>query len=144
MDLTAPAEKMSKSTSSAAGALRILDETSLLRRKIMRAVTDGGTTVTYDPDGAPGVANLLDILGGCTRTPPHQLATRFDRYGELKKAVADAVVDCLAPIRERHLQLVAEPGHVHAVLRAAGAERARGLASEKLRHAKTAIGLLPS
>jgi tryptophanyl-tRNA synthetase len=142
MDLTSPAEKMSKSRSSAAGALRLLDEPDVLRRKIMRAVTDSGTTVICDSDQAPGVANLLDILGGCTDTPPQHLATRFDRYGELKQVVADAVVDRLAPIRERFLQLAAEPDHVRAVLHA-GAKRARDLAADKVRQAKAAIGLLP-
>ena len=142
MDLTAPAEKMSKSTSSEAGALRLLDAPSVLHRKIMRAVTDAGTTVTYDRAGAPGVANLLDILGGCTSTPPAQLATRFDGYGKLKRAVADAVVDRLAPIHERYVELVAQPDYVHAVLHT-GAQRARGLASDKVRQAKAAIGLLP-
>jgi tryptophanyl-tRNA synthetase len=142
MDLTSPAEKMSKSTSSAAGALRLLDEPSQLRRKVMRAVTDVGTTVIYDRKQAPGVANLLDILSGCTGTRPEHLATEFNGYGELKKAVADAVVDRLAPIRERYLELATEPDHVRVVLRA-GAQRARDLAGDKVRQAKTAIGLLP-
>jgi tryptophanyl-tRNA synthetase len=143
MDLSSPTEKMSKSTSSAAGALRLLDEPDLLRRKIMRAVTDAGTTVTYDPEHAPGVANLLDILAGCTGAQPHHLAAQFDRYGELKRAVADAVVDTLGPIRERYLQLTAQPDHVRGVLRA-GAERAREQAGDKVRQAKSAIGLLPT
>jgi tryptophanyl-tRNA synthetase len=142
MDLSSPAEKMSKSTSSAAGALRLLDQPDLLRRKIMRAVTDTGTTVTYDPAQAPGVTNLLDILAGCTGTPPRQLATQFDRYGELKQAVADVVVDTLDPIRERYLRLMSEPDHVRAVLRA-GAKQAREHAYDKVREAKAAIGLLP-
>ena len=75
-------------------------------------------------------------------TSPPQLAARFDGYGELKRAVADAVVDTLAPIRERYLQLAAEPEHVRAVLRD-GAERARHQAADTVRRARTAIGLLP-
>src|SRR6476661_7600049 len=58
MDLTSPAQKMSKSSSSAAGAIRLLDEPDVLRLKIMRAVTDAGTAVTYDANQAPGVADL--------------------------------------------------------------------------------------
>ena len=141
MDLSSPAEKMSKSTSSAAGALRLLDEPDLLRRKVMRAVTDAGTTVAYDPERAPGVANLLDILAGCTGGAPRELATRFDGYGELKRAVACAVVDTLAPVRERYLQLTADPDHIRAVLRS-GAEQASRFASDKVRRARAAIGLL--
>jgi tryptophanyl-tRNA synthetase len=141
-DLSAPTQKMSKSTSSPAGALRLLDEPTLLRRKILRAVTDTGTTVVYDPAQAPGVANLLDILADCTGEQPHHLATQFDRYSELKHAVADAVVATLAPLRQRYLALTAEPEHVQSVLRA-GAKRAQQQASDKIRQAKSAIGLLP-
>jgi tryptophanyl-tRNA synthetase len=142
MDLSAPTEKMSKSSSSAAGALRLLDDPTALRRKIMRALTDDDACVRYAPAEAPGVSNLLDILAGCTATPPQRLASQFDRYGELKRAVADAVLDTLAPIRERYLQLSTETDQVQAVLRA-GAARARKHAGEKVRDVKAAIGLLP-
>jgi tryptophanyl-tRNA synthetase len=87
------------------------------------------------------VANLLDILAGCTGVEPQHLAARFDRYGELKRAVADAVVDTLAPIRERHRELAARPDHVRGVLRV-GAGRARERAGDTLRRAQSAIGLL--
>ena len=143
MDLSSPGAKMSKSTSSAAGALRLLDEPHLLRRKVMRAVTDAGAGVAYDPGRAPGAANLLDILAACTGDQPQHLACRFGGYGELKRAVADAVVDTLTPIRDRYLQLSADPDHVRAVLRD-GAKRAREQASEKVRRARAAIGLLPT
>ena len=124
-------------------ALRLLDEPDQLRRKVMRARTDTGTTVAYDPENAPGVSNLLDILAGCTGVAPVELATRFDRYGELKTAVADAVVDTLDPIRTRYLELRAEPDQVRKVLRV-GAERARDLAGRTVHRAKSAIGLLPT
>jgi tryptophanyl-tRNA synthetase len=143
MDLSAPTQKMSKSTSSAAGALRLLDEPTVLRRKVMRAVTDAATTMVYDPGRAPGVANLLDILAGCTGEQPQHLAAQFDRYSGLKQAVADAVVATLAPIRQRYLALTAEPEHIQSVLRA-GAKRAQQQASDKVGQAKSAIGLLPA
>jgi tryptophanyl-tRNA synthetase len=143
MDLSAPREKMSKSRSSAAGALRLLDRPDVLRCKIMRAVTDSGTTVTYDLARAPGVANLLDILAGCTGDLPQHLAAQFDRYGQLKQAVADAVVDTLAPIQRRYRRLSAKPDHIRDVLRA-GARQARETARNKVSQAKSAIGLLPT
>ncbi|GAA4206750.1 tryptophan--tRNA ligase [Actinocatenispora rupis] len=143
MDLTSPTDKMSKSTSSAAGALRLLDEPDALRRKVMRAVTDTGTDVVYDPDHRPGVSNLLDILAACTADDPRVLAPLFTSYGELKRAVADSVVATLAPVRERYADLAADPTYVRDVLRA-GAARARDLAGAKVRAAKEAIGLLPA
>ncbi|MFC6879593.1 MULTISPECIES: tryptophan--tRNA ligase [Actinomadura] len=143
MDLSSPDAKMSKSASSAAGALRLLDDPDTLRRKVMRAVTDTGSDVTYDPARQPGVSNLLAILAACTGDRPDELAGRFDRYGTLKKAVADAVVDTLAPVRARYLELADDQPHVQALLRT-GAERARAHAAAKVRKAKAAIGLLPA
>jgi tryptophanyl-tRNA synthetase len=133
---------MSKSASSAAGALRLLDEPDALRRKVMRAVTDTGGDVVYDVEGRPGVSNLLDILAACTEQQPAQLADEFNRYSDLKQATADAVVATLAPVRERYLDIAAKPDYIREVLRD-GAARARTYAGEKLKAAKSALGLLP-
>ncbi|MPY98816.1 MAG: tryptophan--tRNA ligase [Actinophytocola sp.] len=142
MDLAAPNDKMSKSAPSTSGTLRLLDEPKVLRRKVMRAVTDTGSEVVYDPERKPGVSNLLAILAECTGDAPRRLAEKFDRYGELKEAVADAVIATAAPVRERYVDLAADPGHVGSMLRA-GAERARERAIDTVRRAKDAIGLLP-
>lgn len=139
-DLAAPESKMSKSSATDAGVLLLLDAPEVLRRKVMRAVTDSDGEVRYDPAGKPGVSNLLDILAACTGGEPEALAAGFDRYGELKTAVADAVVATVAPIRERALALEADPAYVGKVLRE-GATRARELAEVKVRQAKEAIGL---
>jgi tryptophanyl-tRNA synthetase len=133
---------MSKSAPAPAGVLRLLDPPHVLRRKVMRAVTDADTTVVYDPERKPGVSNLLALLAACTGGDPRQLATRFDRYGELKEAVADAVVATLAPVQDRYRLLAEDPRHVQKALRT-GADRARELAGTKLREAKAAIGLPP-
>jgi len=132
---------MSKSASSAAGSLRLLDEPGVLRRKVMRAVTDADGEVAYDPERQPGVSNLLAILAACTDQDPDALAGQFGRYGDLKQAVADAVVATLTPVRDRYLELSRDPGHIRSVLRSAAA-RASGQARAKVRQAKEAIGLL--
>jgi tryptophanyl-tRNA synthetase len=142
MDLADPASKMSKSASSAAGSLRLLDEPDVLRRKVMRAVTDTDGEVAYDPVRKPGVSNLLAILAACTGQEPEGLSGQFSRYGELKHAAADAVVATLAPVRDRYQELSRDPGHIRSVLRA-GAARASEQGREKVRQAKAAIGLLP-
>jgi tryptophanyl-tRNA synthetase len=142
-DLASPVSKMSKSSATDAGVLLLLDAPDVLRRKVMRAVTDSDGEVRYDPAAKPGLSNLLDILAACTGGEPAALAAGFDRYGELKTAVADAVVATVAPIRERALALEADPAYVREVLRE-GAGRARELAEAKVNQVKEAIGLYAS
>ncbi|MGI5356672.1 tryptophan--tRNA ligase [Streptomyces sp. CA-252508] len=142
MDLQDPTGKMGKSHENGAGIVYLLDEPDVVRRKVMRAVTDSGREVAYDREGRPGVANLLDVLAACGGGEPAELAGAYTSYGALKKDVAEAVVEVLRPLRERHASLVAEPGYVDAVLRE-GAERARAVARPVVDRAYRAVGLLP-
>lgn len=142
-DLADPTAKMSKSAGHDAGVIRLLDPPELVRRKIMRAVTDDRGLVRYDPDGQPGVANLLGLLAACTGGDPARLAERYDRYGALKTDVADAVLAVLEPIQRRYEDLAADPDAVDAVL-ADGARRAAERAAPTVAAARRAIGLLPA
>ncbi|MFI8926761.1 tryptophan--tRNA ligase [Streptomyces sp. NPDC053474] len=142
MDLQDPTSKMGKSHESGAGIVYLLDEPDVVRKKIMRAVTDSGSGVAYDREARPGVANLLEILASCTGGNPEELSGAYESYGALKKDTADAVVELLRPVRERHKELVADTAYVEEVLRA-GAERARGMARPTVDAAYRAIGLLP-
>ncbi|MGH3712581.1 MAG: tryptophan--tRNA ligase [Micromonosporaceae bacterium] len=141
MDLADPTRKMEKSNPSPAGVLYLLDPPETLRRKIARAVTDTGADVRYDPDRKPGVSNLLEILAACQGGDPRSAAVEFASYQQLKAATADAVIGVLRPLQQRYAELAAHPDHVAAQLRA-GAKRAREHASETLRRATHAIGLL--
>ncbi|GHB68944.1 tryptophan--tRNA ligase 1 [Streptomyces cirratus] len=142
MDLQDPAAKMGKSHENGAGIVYLLDEPAVITKKVMRAVTDSGDGgVVYDRAARPGVANLLDILSACTGAEPAALADRYSGYGALKRDVAEAVVEVLRPVQERHAELAADPGGVERVLRA-GAERARGLARPVVDRAYRNIGLL--
>ncbi|MET9434227.1 tryptophan--tRNA ligase [Streptomyces sp. NPDC006551] len=143
MDLQDPRSKMGKSHENAAGIVYLLDDADTVRRKIMRAVTDSGREVEYDREARPGVANLLDLLAASTGGNPEALAGVYESYGSLKKDTADAVVELLRPVRERHAELAADPGHVDQVLRE-GAERARGMARPVVDSAYRAVGLLPA
>ncbi|WP_116212657.1 tryptophan--tRNA ligase [Streptomyces olivoreticuli] len=142
MDLQDPTTKMGKSHAETGGIVYLLDEADVVRKKIMRAVTDSGSSVVYDRESQPGVANLLEILASCTGGKPADLAERYDSYGALKRDTADAVLELLRPVRERHAELCADPGYVDAVLRA-GAERARQVARPTVDAAYAAIGLMP-
>ncbi|MEW9520691.1 tryptophan--tRNA ligase [Streptomyces tubercidicus] len=143
MDLQDPASKMGKSHARTAGIVYLLDEPEVVRKKVLRAVTDAEPDVAYEPERRPGVANLLNVLAGCAGGDPRRLAEEYDSYGALKKDVAEAVVETLRPVRERHAELVAEPSYVDAVLRR-GAERARALARPRVDAAFEAVGLLPA
>lgn len=143
MDLQDPTSKMGKSHESGAGIIYLLDEADVVRKKIMRAVTDSGQDVEYDPASRPGVANLLEILSACTGGNPKELAGVYESYGALKKDTAEAVLELLRPIRARHAEFVADPGHVDEVL-SKGAGRAREMARPTVDAAYRAIGLLPA
>jgi tryptophanyl-tRNA synthetase len=97
----------------------------------------------YDPEGRPGVSNLLEILGAATGRTPEQAAKGYTQYGPLKAETAEAVVELLRPVQARYRELEADPGAVTALL-AKGAGKARAVARATLRRAKDAIGLLPA
>jgi tryptophanyl-tRNA synthetase len=138
-DLADPARKMSKSARDAAGVVFVLDEPDLIRRKVRRAVTDGFTDVAYAPEERPGVANMLEILAGCRGGRPADLAGEFTSYGALKESVADAVIETLRPIRERTVELLADPGEL-ARVRKEGAARAAERGEHRLSSAMRLIG----
>jgi tryptophanyl-tRNA synthetase len=143
MNLQEPTSKMGKSDDSGPGIVYLLDEPDVVRKKVMRAVTDSGSDVVYDREARPGVSNLLEILAACEGRSPAELSGAYDTYGALKKDTAEAVVELLRPVQERHRALCADPGQVDEVLRA-GAERAREMAAPRVDAAYRAIGLLPA
>lgn len=142
MNLQVPKSKMGKSDDSGQGIVYLLDEPDAVRKKIMRAVTDSGTDVVHDREARPGVANLLEILAACQGGDPEALSAGYQSYGALKTDTAEAVVEVLRPLQQRHKELCADPGHVDGVLRA-GAQRARDMARPRVDAAYRAIGLLP-
>jgi tryptophanyl-tRNA synthetase len=99
-------------------------------KKIRSAVTDSGRDVRYDRAEKPGIANLLDVLSATTGRSIPELEEEYGSagYGSFKSAVAEAVVECLSPVRERYEELLADPHQTREVLKA-GAERARSLAA---------------
>jgi tryptophanyl-tRNA synthetase len=141
MDLQHPNNKMSKSLNSPLGTVMLLDEPVDIERKVKKAVTDTDGEVRYDPDAKPGLSNLLELLAVATDRTPAEVATSYERYGDLKKDLAEALVEMLRPIRQRRAELTSDPSEVTALL-FKGAEKARGIASVTYERAATAIGLL--
>jgi tryptophanyl-tRNA synthetase len=140
MDLQHPTRKMSKSVDSPLGTLGMLDDPADIERKIRRAVTDTDGRVAYDVVAKPGLSNLLELLAAATGVGVDEAAARYDAYGELKRDVADAVIELLAPIRQRAAELRADLGEVERIL-AGGAARAHEVAAVTYARAAEAIGL---
>ena len=144
MDLQEPQAKMSTTGSSDGGLVYIDDEPEAILKKLKRAQTDSGSEVVRSPD-KPGVTNLIEILTVARGTDPDQIEREFEGqgYGALKAAVGEAVVELLAPVRERYLELRPDEEGLEATL-AAGAERARAIATEVMAEVRAAMGIGPA
>ena len=146
MGLNDPTMKMSKSYSHIRGhAIRLLDEPKEIQRSIMRAVTDSGNEIRFsnDPERA-GVNNLLGMYKVMTdRTEPEVEADFADArgYGDLKKRVAEVIVEGLAPIQQRYYELMDDVAELDRLL-AVGADHARQVSEPKLQEMKQAVGFV--
>ena len=139
MSLVEPTRKMAKSEPE--GSLEMLAPADVNRRKIMRAVTDSGREIRFD-ESRPGLSNLLEmyqLLSGQTR---EEIEQEFSGkgYGDLKKALAERVIETLRPIQERYNDLRANPDHLEALIRR-GAERITPRAQATLKRVQQAVGL---
>ena len=130
-DLTDPTRKMDKSARDSAGVVFVLDEPDLVRRKVKRAVTDSLGRLEYRPDEQPGLANLLEILAACEDKSPREVVSGFSSYGQLKDAVAEAVVEELRPLRERTHELLSDLAELERI-RAVGGQRAAERGAHRL------------
>ena len=143
-DLQNPGSKMSKSGDSPQGIVWLLDEPTVLAKKIKSSVTDTDNDVRFDPEQKPGISNLLSLLALSTQRTVEDVVGEFagGGYGTLKTAVADAVVERLDPIRQRTQELLKDPGELDRIL-GAGAEKAEARANATLARVQHALGLLP-
>ncbi len=141
MGLDDPTKKMSKSDPGSNHAILMNEDENTTRRKIMRATTDSGREVRFDPE-RPGISNLLTIYQLFSGQEPEQIEARFagKGYGDFKKELADLVVECLRPIRAEYARLTNEPGYIEDVFRRS-AERVRPIAAATLAEAKRKVGL---
>jgi tryptophanyl-tRNA synthetase len=144
MDLQRPESKMSTSNASDEGTVYVLDEPQAIERKFRRAVTDSGSGVRRGPQKA-GITNLIDILVAVRGGGPEEIEREFADvgYGDFKSAVAAAVIEYLAPVRERYEHLRGDEAALEEAL-ADGAERARAIAAATLADVRRAMGVGPN
>jgi tryptophanyl-tRNA synthetase len=144
MDLQDPTRKMSTTGGSEQGTVYVLDEPDAIVKKFKSAVTDSGREIERTAE-KPGVSNLIEILAVARGHTPEQVEAdmRDARgYGDLKVAVAEAVVEMLGPVRECYTQLRADERALEGVL-ADGAELARAIAVETLADVRECMGTGP-
>ncbi len=142
-DLQDPTAKMSKSASSEAGLISLLDDPAVSAKKIRSAVTDSEREIRYDPEAKPGVSNLLTIQSAVTGTDIDKLVEGYAGrgYGDLKKDTGDAVVEFVTPIKTRVDELLADTTELEGLL-AAGATRATEVSAKTLQRVYERLGFL--
>jgi tryptophanyl-tRNA synthetase len=143
MDLQRPEAKMTTTGGTENGTVLVLDPPNVARKKVMSAITDSGSEVRRGDD-KPGITNLIAILAVIRGADPAEIEREFDGsgYGDFKEAVAGAVVEYLAPVRERYAELRGDEAGLERTL-GAGAEKARAIASDTVAEVRDRMGIGP-
>lgn len=140
MSLQNPEKKMSKSDENPNGSIYLMDDPDTILRKCKRAVTDSEARICYR-DEQPGVKNLINIYCACSGITPDEAVAQFDGkgYGELKMAVAEAVISQLRPLQEEVARLEKDKAYIDGVIKN-NAEKAAYFANKTLRKVQKKIG----
>lgn len=141
MDLQEPERKMSTTVGADSGRVYLLDEPDAIRSKFGSAVTDSGREILRAPDKA-GISNMIGVLAVATDRSEQEVEAEFAEagYGDFKKAVAEAVVEYLRPVREAYPEIREDETTLERIL-ATGAGRAREMASRTLGDVRAAMGV---
>jgi tryptophanyl-tRNA synthetase len=132
MDLQEPTKRMSTTSGTPQGTVRLLDEPEVIRKKFRSAVTDSGSEVRRAED-KPGITNLIAILSVLGGESPETIEARYDGsgYGQFKTDVGEAVVEAVVPVQERYRELRADADELQRLL-AVGAEKAAAASAPTL------------
>ena len=141
MDLQDPTRKMSTTGGSDQGTVYVLDEPAAITKKLKSAVTDSGREVRRG-EGKQGIENLIEILGVVRGIDAEAIEAEFEGrgYGDFKAAVAEAVIEYLAPVREHYAELRADEAELERAL-TLGAHKARAIAAATLADVREAMGV---
>ena len=147
MSLRDGSKKMSKSDPSDQSRITFTDTADEISKKIRRAKTDP-EELPSETDGLkerPEATNLVGIYAALSGQTPADVLQEFGGrgFGDFKPALADLAIEKLVPISDEMRKLMADPGHIDAVL-ADGAERARALTDPILREIHEIVGLISS
>lgn len=142
-DLQNPTAKMSKSATDPKGLVNLMDENSVIVKKIKSAVTDTDAEIKFDTTNKPGVSNLLGIFSAVTGESVTDIENRFagKGYGDLKTELAEAVVAKIEPIRDRANELLSDAAELDRLL-AKGATKANEQAEKTLADVYSKLGFI--
>ncbi len=137
-----PTKKMSKSDDNVNAWIAILDTKDDIIRKFKRAVTDSDLRVIMSED-KPGVSNLISIYSAVTGKTTEEVEREFDGkgYGDFKLAVGEAVADELAPIKQKHDEIIKDKKELERLYRI-GAEKAEYVARKTYLKAMKKVGFV--
>lgn len=140
-DLQEPTKKMSKSSDNYKGTILLLDDEKAIRKKIMSAVTDSEGKVYYDEENKPGISNLLTIYSSLKGIEIKETEEHFKdyNYGNLKKEIADVVVEKLTEIQNKYNELI-NSSLLDEILDE-GTKTTREYAKKKYEEVRTKVGL---
>ena len=141
MDLVNPTKKMSKSAENPKGVIKILDDETSIRKKIMSATTDSEVSIKFDPEVKPGISNLINIYSVLKGVSVKEVEKEFENsnYGEFKKSVADIVVKEILEIQKKYNEII-NSEYLDKILED-GVKVAREKAKEKFELMKKKMGL---
>ncbi|MFZ6015290.1 MAG: tryptophan--tRNA ligase [Patescibacteria group bacterium] len=142
MSLKDPTKKMSKSDPVESSCLFLMDDDDSLRKKIMRAVTDSSAGIIYDPEKRPAVSNLISIYHHVTGQNMKEIENEFSGkgYGDFKKALADAVITHVSPVREKINFYLKDTAELNRILED-GFQKTYPVAEKKIKQVKEKMGL---
>ena len=141
MSLQEPTKKMSKSDLNQGACINILDDESLIIKKIKRAVTDSEATIRHDSN-RPGITNLVNIYSAISNKKITDIENEYTNkgYGKFKNDLAEIIIAEFAPIQQEYNKLIADKAHLLNLMEQ-GAEKAREQAASTLTKVKTSVGL---
>lgn len=142
MSLNNPKKKMSKSLGPEC-YISLFDEPSVIRKKIMSAVTDTGRKIIYNPKKKPGISNLLIIYSLFSEKSIKQLEKDFKNkgYSYFKKSLANLLIKSLEPFREKRKELIKRKVYIKEILKQ-GRKKAQNIASLNISQVKKKMGLI--
>ncbi len=143
MGLDDPEKKMSKSAANPANYIALRDKPDIIRNKIRRAVTDSGNEIGFDEKNKKGISNLITIYSAISGKTVKEIEKIYSGkgYGDFKSDLAEITIQSLAPFQDEMKRLDKDSGYVRRVLND-GAEKARAVASKKMKEVKEKIGFL--